>query len=1314
MENFELSPGSLFANRFEIDKPAGSGGMGMVYRARDRYSDELVALKLLRAGIGGPDESERFVREAQLLSELRHPGIVSYVAHGQTADGQRFLAMEWLDGQDLGQHLAQGPLLVRDCLRLFAQVADALAVAHQRGIVHRDLKPTNLFLVGGDVGRVKLLDFGIARRIATAGAMTKTGMVIGTPEYMAPEQARGSRDLTPAADLFSLGCVLFECLTGQPPFVADHIAAVLVRILFEEPRPIHELRPGVPASVTEILGRLLTKDPLQRMADAAALRTALLSLGELPEPALAATMASTSPKFDSFAEKEQSLFSIVLAAAVEEEIGLDATQLGRNGRLPIDRRALLQAVAGLGGSPDFLANGTLVVTVPPLASAQDQATLAARSALLIKEWWPEAVVAMATGRGAVLGRTAVGEVVELAARALKSGSHPSAGKPASGVLIDLLSAKLLEGRFAQLPRPDGALLLHEERGVDASRPLLGKPTPCVGRDAELSSLESQLTAAIEDSEARVVLFTAPPGAGKSRLRHEFLRRVEKRSEPVTVLLGRGDMMSAGAPYGILRAAVQKLCGISGSESLDIQRERLRSRVSQQLAVADCDRVVWFVGEMCNVPFPEEGKPMLQAARQDPKMMRECLRRALLDFLAAECIAAPILLVLDDLHWSDELSVSLLDEALREQAGAPLFLLAFARPEVHETFPRIWQSHKVQTISLKGLSKKACERLIVQVLGKAAAPEAVARAIEQSGGNALFLEELIRAVAAGKTDEQPDTVLAMLQARIGQFETGPRRALHAAAIFGQTFWAGGAAAVLGLPKSTPEFDSWLSMLTEAEFIQPCSVGRLAEDQEFRFRHALVRDAAYSLLGPSDLVTGHRLAGLFLEAAGDQDAATVAEHLDRGGEKARAATLYGRAAEAAMEKCAPERALRWAERGVACGAEGELLGVLYSVESFSCYLRGRFDRALPAAMSALPFLRPGSQAWSYSMTSACLGAAFGPPESQHLFPGLAMQLLAVEPDANTEGVYAEAVSHTLATLINGAPMAQIQQGLQRLQAICDRAESRNPTVHRHFYTSRGRCIRFGAPNPWQLAQDAQAVVKLCDQSGDLRNRHIAVLLERAWAELGDSELAIKKMTSHPPTEELTALYIGKVALAIVLANQGGPDDRRQAVHLAEEALALLGPFPITAIPAHDCLARVFLQQQQLDAAEAAAREACRILAAVPIYFPDARATLIRVLLAQGKPADATVIAEEARAIIKRYGCLGSAEIELRLAIGEAFHAAQDLDTARTELQETLRQIQIRAENIVDPFWKNSYLTRNPYCVRAQQLGQQWGVDVVLAQS
>src|ERR1043165_5583439 len=112
-------------------------------------------------------------------------------------------------------------------------------------------------------------------------------MIIGTPEYMAPEQARGSRDLTPAADLFSLGCVLYECLTGQPPFVADHIAAVLVRILFEEPIPIEECRPGIPGALSALLGRLLAKHPEHRLADASSLRVELLGLGELPEPALA-------------------------------------------------------------------------------------------------------------------------------------------------------------------------------------------------------------------------------------------------------------------------------------------------------------------------------------------------------------------------------------------------------------------------------------------------------------------------------------------------------------------------------------------------------------------------------------------------------------------------------------------------------------------------------------------------------------------------------------------------------------------------------------------------------------------------------------------------------------------------------------------------------------------------------------------------------------------------------------------------------------------------------------------------------------------
>src|SRR5207248_499097 len=162
----------------------------------------------------------------------------------------------------------------------------------------------------------------------------------------------------------------------------------------------------------------------------------------------------------------------------------------------------------------------------------------------------------------------------------------------------------------------------------------------------------------------------------------------------------------------------------------------------------------------------------------------------LDWLRAECAEAPVMLVIDDLQWGDALSVGLIDHALRELASAPLFVLALGRPEVGEIFPRLWQGRKLQHVALKELGKRACERLIREVLGKHTTPDAVARIVDQSAGNALFLEELIRAAAEGKAEGQPRTVMAMLQARVGRFEAGPRRVLRAASVFGRTFWRGG--------------------------------------------------------------------------------------------------------------------------------------------------------------------------------------------------------------------------------------------------------------------------------------------------------------------------------------------------------------------------------------------------------------------------------------------------------------------------------------------------------------------------------------------
>src|SRR5262249_46120174 len=198
----------------------------------------------------------------------------------------------------------------------------------------------------------------------------------------------------------------------------------------------------------------------------------------------------------------------------------------------------------------------------------------------------------------------------------------------------------------------------------------------------------------------------------------------------------------------------------------------------------------------------------------------------------------------------------------------------------------------------GLSRKACERLIREVLGKDVPAAAVDRAVEQSAGNALFLEEMIRAIAEGKGEEQPETVVAMLQARMGRLPAGPRRAFQAASVLGQAFWSGGVARILAAAPA--DITGWLSALIEAELVQPSPASRLHGEKEHAFRHALVRDAAYGLLTASDVATGHRLAGEFLQDAGEPDAAVVAEHFERSGDGVRAAPFYLRAAAESLQR------------------------------------------------------------------------------------------------------------------------------------------------------------------------------------------------------------------------------------------------------------------------------------------------------------------------------------------------------------------------------------------------------------------------------
>ena len=270
-----MRAGQIVEGRFEIERFAGAGAMGLVYRARDTLSGGPVALKILAHG-----GTERFLREGRVLAELNHPHIVRYVAHGKTEADESYLAMEWLEGEDLGRRLRRGPLELADAVTLTHAVCLALAVAHRRGVVHRDIKPSNLYLVDGEPSKVKVLDFGAARFDRGAShAATASGVVLGTPGYMAPEQVRDERPVDRRADIFALGCVLFEVVTGQPAFSAQHVLALLGKILRDDPPLLRALVPGAPKELEDMLIGMLKKDPAVRVGDAELLADALAEIG---------------------------------------------------------------------------------------------------------------------------------------------------------------------------------------------------------------------------------------------------------------------------------------------------------------------------------------------------------------------------------------------------------------------------------------------------------------------------------------------------------------------------------------------------------------------------------------------------------------------------------------------------------------------------------------------------------------------------------------------------------------------------------------------------------------------------------------------------------------------------------------------------------------------------------------------------------------------------------------------------------------------------------------------------------------------------
>ncbi|WP_394830477.1 protein kinase [Pendulispora rubella] len=1289
----ELEP--VFAGRFVIEELAGTGGMGVVYRARDRQRDgATVALKVLASSAYERHLHERFTREANVLAQLHHPGIVSYVDHGTTPHGEAYLVMEWLEGEDLDQRLARRDLSLPETVNLFRQIADALSAAHRHGIVHRDLKPRNIFLVGGNLDQVSLLDFGVARLVSSE--LTAHGLAVGTPLYMAPEQARGDRNVGPSADVFTLGSVMFECLTGRSPFSGENTPLVMANIMRREAPRLRTLRPAMPKDVEDLLARMLSKDPTQRPKDACALLCDLLALGPIPD--VPDALGSAEPPPTTLAApasrpllEEQQLVSVVMSVnpnARRRPFRVGDEELTS----PSPRATLADAVRGrFGARVDLLLDGTMtaILAKTERMTATEQAVQAARCALFVREIESSFQVAVTTGRAVVRAHMPSGEALDRARTFLRTVARIETAP--SGVWIDDVTAQLLDARFQTGRAASGFRVVEEEILTDEARPLLGKPTPCVGRDRELALLRMLLSECCEEPVARLAVVTAAAGIGKSRLRREFLRQVHSDDRmKVETLVGHSDPTRAGAPYGILWDAFRRLIGVRDGEDVSLQQNKLRERVGRHVPAGKVQFASEFIGELCGIHFPSEASPRLQDARSQPHSMFSHVSEALITFFRAESHAHPVVLVLEDLQWSDVLTVRAIDMLLRDCGDEPIMVLALARPEVDELFPKLWSERKRQDFRLDGLTKKASTQLVATVLGEDVEPAAVPRIVDQAAGNALFLEELIRFVASGGAAAMPATVLAMLQARLKRLDPDLRRVLRAASIFGGRFWRGGIVALLGGDDSPGSMDGWLRALVDQELIVLDSSGRFLGDIQYSFRHELVREAAHSMLTDADRVAGHRAAARFLESMGERNPRVLAEHFALGDMMARASKCYTKAAIDAFDHGDIRAVIPLTESAIACGAEGELLGISLAVRGRAHALDCEWDEAPPLLARALPLLSRGSRAWYMAAGMMLLGAGVlvhpdevsrwgeelwaAPCESKSAVARLEAGWLAVGYSARA-GARSQAERHLAKMDEHAASITSLfGKGLWKL--------------------ARAEYAWYLRPEPWTASMAAAEAEGLFEAGGHHRLMAFAQIYRGiSLAHLGNIDAGEQKLRAALAearrSRELWLISNATPYLAMVLLEKGNAASVDEAERLLRAFLDQPGEKSYRGL-ANAVLAEILLLRGDLASAEKHARLGVGMITAFVIYRAHANAVLTKVLQHSHRLVEACKHIDAALEACADEGC-GFMEVRLWLEAFDAYAAAKNLAAMRA-LEGAVKRVRDRAEHISDADVRMRYLTKN----------------------
>jgi tetratricopeptide (TPR) repeat protein len=1208
--------------QFRVTALVARGALSSVFRAVHVGTQQEVALKVIETD----DERllSRFARECALSAQLQHGAMPAYVAHG--AEGHfAYLATRWIEGQTLTSKLQQGKLGVDEAMRLVARIASALSVMHALGIVHRDVKPSNIVLEGGDTARAMLVDLGIARDMATAG-VTCEGDVVGTLGYMAPEQLRGTA-VGPSADIFALGCVLYEAVAGQHPYEGGEALARAIRIMLEPARPITQVL-KVNEAFAALVHQMLSREPAQR-PDAASL------LGEcLP--------AAEAPPSASFA-KEETLRCLLLAHGQWSNL----SEITGNA---VDAVGLPEEIVAL--CPKRQRGGLL-----------DEAELAVRAALRALSQCPTARLMLVTGRSAdeiaQLGEGVDVPLVDSAVRGLRASAEP-------GVFADAQAAALLGPEFEISKHASGLAQIHRELSFPPERKLLGRRVKMMGRDREIGRLASFVDEVMELGQPGAALVTAAPGVGKTRLAREFARGLRDKDQSLGIWFATADAFDADQPF----ALVKKLLRDAGFRPVDAVR---LARLSGPETPDERARLVDSLEDLFGVAQDTQGPTPTYT--QAPTRFEDRVRAF------AACIRARsehgLVVVADDLHWADEESVQCIIR-VAEGERLPVFFAALGRPETTARFSKLAAASFTQQLRLCDLPRRASLDIIGTVMPLAI--DEASRLAELAGGNPLLLEELLRARKVGRA--ATSSAVGLIEARMGELDVALRRCLRAASIWTEAFTPEQIAAFVG-----GDAESVLSMLTELaerEYVVPA---RQDVADTFVFRHALVRDVAYGTLTDDDRCAAHGMAAEWLRGHSPESHGALARHYELAGNTAKASSHRARAAEAAMFAGAVDAAYQHAELALQLGelAEGDATRVRWVTNETLLWRQD--PKAVQECDASVHGNREGSPMWFRALAGLVFAstqherfdvmfAAVNRMRNQVHTEGDAEDLRRAQVLAfalscwslSTIGVYPLALEFRdrLVRLSDEGPLEDVEQGWWHIAM---------------FYVAQ-----HVEADPWDGFQHANAARACFTRAKDERMQTLVAYKEAAaLILLGEGEAAeslLAGMCSEPSKLVVGITHRFQASAANILGKY------EEAVRYARSAIDTLG-MPLYRGSARFALAEALTELGEHEEAEQAALTSVNEINCGSPMQARAFVELARARLAAGKAQGALEAARAGLALVARSPYGNVCDVRLHLMEAEALLTLGDAPLATRSVAVARRLLEARAARIPDAICRRSFL-------------------------